>query len=131
LQAAKFLFLNRTCYAGLFRTNSAGFFNIPFGFRKKPKFSTEQSLSNISTFIKNVNFSQKAFNPQTLNYEEGDFFYIDPPYVKVKKTSFVNYLPDGFSNNDFFNLSKFCKELDERGCFFALSNSISPIGLLC
>jgi DNA adenine methylase len=125
-QSSRFLFLNKTCYGGLFRTNSAGFFNVPFGYRKKPRFLTESSLINISKLIRNVNFSHKAFDDQMINYERGDFFYLDPPYVKMKKTSFVNYLPGGFSNDDFIKLLNFCKELDDQDCFFTISNSVSP-----
>jgi DNA adenine methylase len=102
------------------------FFNVPFGYRKKPRFLTELSLINISKLIRNVNFSHKAFDDQMINYERGDFFYLDPPYVKMKKTSFVNYLPSGFSNDDFIKLLNFCKELDDQDCFFTLSNSVNP-----
>lgn len=126
LQPARFLFLNKTCYAGLFRTNSAGRFNVPFGYRKNLKFLRESSLLNISKLIRKVHFSHKNFNPQTVNYEEGDFFYFDPPYVKTTETSFVNYLPSGFSDTSFFELLDFCKKLDDRSCFFILSNSVSP-----
>jgi DNA adenine methylase len=103
-QSARFLFLNKTCYGGLFRTNSSGLFNVPFGHRKNPKFLTKSSLLSINGIIKNVYFSHRTFNPQLTNYEEGDFFYFDPPYVKMTKLSFVNYLPSGFSDDDFVNL---------------------------
>lgn len=129
VQCARFLFLNRTCYGGLFRTNSNGFFNVPFGFRKRPKFLTEQLLLNISMLIKNVQFKAEIFNSKNLEYEKGDFFYFDPPYVKMKKESFVNYSASGFSNDDFFSLTNFCKRLDYDNCFFSLSNSNNSIVL--
>ena len=125
-QSARFLFLNKACYGGLFRTNSAGRFNVPFGHRKNLKFLAELSLLNISELIRKVHFSHKIFNPQMINYEEGDFFYFDPSYVKMTETSFVNYLPGGFSDTGFFELLDFCKKVDDCGCFFTLSNSTNP-----
>lgn len=123
LQSARFFFLNKTCYGGLFRMNSSGFFNVPFGRRKNLSFLTEASLLEISKLIKNVNFSHESFSHNTEEYEKGDFFYFDPPYVKTTKTSYVNYLSSSFLDDDFFLLSNFCKKLDRSGCFFTLSNS--------
>lgn len=126
IQSARFLFLNKTCYGGLFRSNSAGLFNVPFGNRKNPNFITEASLLRIHELIKDVHFSHEHFNQQIKEYEKGDFFYLDPPYEKLIKTSFVNYLPGGFSDDDFLELLNFCQKLNSHGCFFTLSNSTSP-----
>nr|AEI29473.1 DNA adenine methylase [Emiliania huxleyi]UPY84876.1 DNA adenine methylase [Emiliania huxleyi]UPY84979.1 DNA adenine methylase [Emiliania huxleyi] len=122
-QSARFLFLNKTSFGGLFRVNSKGFFNVPFGHRKKPKFPKESLLLEVHKLIKNVHFSHQKFNHQ-IALQKGDFFYLDPPYAKVTKTSFVNYLPDGFSNNDCLLLLEFCKRLEKEACFFTLSNSV-------
>jgi DNA adenine methylase len=121
-QSARFLFLNKTCFGGLFRTNLKGFFNVPYGFRKKPNFPLHDSLLSASKLIKDVHFYHQIFNfNQT--FEKGDFFYLDPPYMKVKKTSFVSYSSSGFSNDDFFKLIEFCTQLNNSGGFFSMSNS--------
>jgi DNA adenine methylase len=121
-QVARFLFLNKTCFCGLFRVNSKGFFNVPFGQKIKPKFPKESLMLKVSKLIKNVHFSHKKFNCQ-ITLQKSDFFYFDPPYSKVKKTSFVGYSSGGFSNDDCLVLLEFCKKLENHNCFFTLSNS--------
>jgi DNA adenine methylase len=122
-QSARFLFLNKTSFCGLFRVNSKGFFNVPFGYKVKLKPPRESLLLKTSELIKDVYFSHQKFNHQ-ITPQKGDFFYLDPPYAKVKKTSFVNYSSDGFSSNDCLLLVEFCRKLENQGCFFTLSNSV-------
>jgi DNA adenine methylase len=121
-QAARFLFLNKTSYGGLFRVNSKGLYNVPFGNRVKPAFPGLCLLMSVSKLINKVCFSHQKFNPQMKLYK-GDFIYLDPPYVKVTKKSFVNYASCGFSDVDSLSLLNFCKTLTEKKCFFTLSNS--------
>ncbi len=122
-QAARFLFLNKTSYGSLFRVNSVGFYNVPFGYRIKPAFPNLSSLMNASKLIERVYFVHKRFDPM-MNLQTGDFVYLDPPYIKVTNSSFVNYVSSGFSNEDSLFLLGFCEKLVEKGCFFTLSNSI-------
>ena len=129
VQAARFLFLNKTGYGGLFRVNSKGFFNVPFGRKTNPKFLTEASLLKISELIADVKFTHGNFHEQMLNYEKNAFFFLDPPYVKLANSSFVGYQSTGFSNDDFFLLSNFCENLNDNGCFFTLTNSFNEITL--
>jgi DNA adenine methylase len=122
-QAARFLFLNKTSYGSLFRVNSKGFFNVPFGRRVKPAFPELGLLINASKLIVNVCFLFQKFDPM-MNLQNGDFIYLDPPYVRVTKNSFINYVSSGFSNEDSLLLLSFCEKLTDKGCFFTLSNSI-------
>jgi len=122
-QAARFLFLNKTSYGSLFRVNSRGFYNVPFGYRAKPAFPNLGLLMNASKLIDTVCFLHQKFDPM-MNLQIGDFIYLDPPYIKVTDSSFVNYLSSGFSNDDSLLLLTFCEKLTEKGCFFTLSNSI-------
>lgn len=126
-QSAKFLFLNKTGYGGLFRTNSKGFYNVPFGNRKNLNFLDKKVLFEKSRLLENVHFSHKKFRKQNiLSYEKGDFFYFDPPYVKTNKAAFTNYLSEGFTNKDFFELAEFCNNINKYSCYFTMSNSLTP-----
>jgi len=121
-QAARFLFLNKTSYGGLFRVNAKGYYNVPFGHKVKPTFPELNLLIDVSKLIKKVCFLHQKFDPH-MKLQKGDFIYLDPPYLKVTKKSFVNYVSSGFSNDDSVLLLNFCKKLTEQGCFFTLSNS--------
>ena len=121
-QAARFLFLNKISYGGLFRVNSKGFYNVPFGHKVKPTFPDLSLLTSVSGLINKVCFLYQKFNPQ-MKLQKGDFIYLDLPYVKSTKRSFVNYVPSGFSIDDSSFLLTFCENLTEKGCFFTLSNS--------
>jgi len=128
IQSARFFFLNKTGFAGLYRTNLKGFFNVPFGYRKKPNFLDLNSFIYMSDLIKNVIFNHQKFSDFIVetHFKNNDFFYLDPPYLKNNNQSFVNYNSFGFTETDFNQVIDFCNALNQLGCFFSLSNSDNP-----
>ena len=123
-QAALFIFLNRTCFNGLFRVNSKNEFNVPMGSYKTPLICNEENLYWVSKALKKVKILNGDFE-KTLNEIEGkSFFYFDPPYKPLSKTSsFNSYAKDVFNDNEQIRLRDFCTKLDSMGHSWILSNS--------
>jgi len=127
-QAARFLFLNKTCYGSMFRVDSNGFFSGAFGNRPKPAFPNESLLMSASKLINinKVRFLHEKFDTSLIkSIHINDFIFLDPPYMKVTGSEFVNYLSPGFSDEDSLSLLRFCDRLTEKGRSFTLSNSIA------
>ena len=106
--SALFLFLNKTCFRGMYRTGPNGF-NVPYGNYKKPEILNKVHLDKISKLIKDVNFEVLPFEKSINNSKSEDFIYLDPPYAPIDKNSFVGYTKDGFSlesNQSLFDLIK-------------------------
>lgn len=124
-KAARTYYLNRTCYNGLYRVNSKGQFNSPFG--KYKKFILfEDRLTAISNYLNNcnVNFYCHDFECFLDILPENSFVYLDPPYDPVSDTAyFTSYAKNGFLKDDQVRLKEFCDKLNERGIRFMLSNS--------
>lgn len=128
-KAAFFLFLNKTCYNGLYRVNSNGEFNVPYGKYKNPKIFDEKNLRNISDLL---NLRKTIL--YTADFEEGvkwakknDFVYFDPPYAPISKTSdFTSYTKKNFTLADQKRLAKTVDDLTQKGCYVMESNSSSP-----
>ncbi|MCD7847770.1 MAG: DNA adenine methylase [Oscillospiraceae bacterium] len=128
-KAARFLYLNKTCYNGLYRVNNAGEFNSPFGFYKNPNIVNEPTLRAVSAYLNSAEITSSSVDfEEVLSYINKDtFVYLDPPYDPVSETSnFTGYSKGGFSRNDQIRLRKCCDELDRRGVRFMLSNSATP-----
>jgi len=125
-KADRMIYLNKTCYNGLFRVNNAGEFNTPFGGYKKPNIVNAPNLRAVSEY-----FNSNKITLSSLSYEkvlgglpQDSFVYLDPPYDPVTNTSnFTSYARGGFSREDQINLRKECDRLDERKIRFMLSNS--------
>jgi DNA adenine methylase len=123
-RTAELIFLNHTCYNGLFRVNSRGWFNVPFGSYKNPRILDERTLSvasgvlqNTEIFLGDFTTCEKFVNPDT-------FVYLDPPYRPLNRTSkFTGYSKGGFSESDQVRLAEFFKAIDQRGAKVMLSNS--------
>jgi DNA adenine methylase len=113
-QAARFLFLNKTCFGGKFSVNSKGFFNVSFG-RRKPAFPSLNILINVSNLIGSVNFLHQKFDPE-MKLKAGDYVYLDPPYIKLTGSSFNSYVSSGFSDGDSLSVLRFCEKLPKKGC---------------
>jgi DNA adenine methylase len=123
-KSAIFMFLNKTCFRGLYREGPNGF-NVPYGhYKKTPTVITEDELNCVSDLIKDVIFEDKSYESSILDVEEGDYVYIDPPYVPEKmKKSFVDYTQDGFNLDEHNALFEEIKKLNERQIKFSMSNA--------
>lgn len=125
-KASRLIYLNKTCFNGLFRVNSLGEFNSPFGHYKNPNIVNEPVLRAVSKYFNanNISFYSEDF-AETLNrVGKGGFVYLDPPYDPVSDTaSFTGYNKGGFDRNEQIRLKQCCDELTMRGVKFMLSNS--------
>jgi DNA adenine methylase len=129
-RAGRFLYLNKTCYNGLYRVNSRGKFNVPFGFYKNPKICDEDNLRAVSEYLRgsDVKILHCDYRKCLEEARRGDFVYLDPPYDPVSRTSrFTEYLPGGFGEEDQLELARVFRELTERGVLVLLSNSDTPL----
>ena len=123
-RAAYFIFLNKTCFNGLYRLNSKGLFNVPFGRYKNPTICDEKNLIEVQKALKNTNLAQGDFTGSAEYIKDGSFVYLDPPYRPLNKTShFTSYSKDGFNDDSQKRLADFYREMDGRGAKLMLSNS--------
>lgn len=124
IQAALFIFLNRTCFNGLYRVNRKNEFNVPIGSYKTPMICDEKNLRAVNKVLQKVIILNGDFE-ETLKYAKGNtLFYFDPPYKPLSKTSsFNSYVKDEFDDNEQIRLAKFCKKIDLLGYQWILSNS--------
>ncbi len=123
-KASRTIYLNRCCYNGLYRVNSKGQFNVPFGRYKNPQFCDEKNLIAVHKALKNVEIVNASFEKCLDFAEKDDFIYFDPPYVPISSSSnFTSYTKDNFGREDQIKLLDVFKALDERGCKVMLSNS--------
>ena len=125
-RASRVLFLNKTCYNGLFRVNSSGEFNSPFGHYKNPNIVNAPTLRAVSNYFNTANivFSSNDYATVLENLPRGSFVYLDPPYDPVSDTSnFTGYARGGFGRDEQVRLRECCDSLNRRGIKFMLSNS--------
>ena len=123
-RAAHLIFLNRTCFNGLYRVNSKGKFNVPIGSYKNPKIAIEDVLRNASSALKNVQINLGDFTTCESIVDDKTFVYFDPPYRPLSKTShFTSYHKDVFDDSEQQRLSQFYKKLDGKGAKLMISNS--------
>lgn len=118
------IFLNRTCFNGLYRVNSKGKFNVPFGKYITPKICDEQTISADSEALQKVTILKGDFE-KTISYADGNtLFYLDPPYKPISETShFTSYSIDKFDDKDQERLKQFCDLIHKKEFYFILSNS--------
>ena len=122
-KAVLFIFLNRTCFNGLFRVNRAGKFNVPAGKYKKPLICDEKNLTRISNLIQNVIIKSCDYHDVESFADSSTFIYFDPPYRPLNKSSFTSYTEDQFTDKDQIELAEFYKVLSDKGAKVMLSNS--------
>lgn len=128
-RAARVLYLNKTCYNGLFRVNSSGEFNTPFGKYKNPNIVNAPVLRAVSTYFdqKNVTLTSTDYAEVLAGLPRGAFAYLDPPYDPVSDTAnFTGYTKGGFGRQEQIRLRERCDDLNRRGIRFMLSNSATP-----
>lgn len=118
------IFLNKTCFNGLYRENLKGAFNVPFGKYKNPLICDEKTIYADSELLQNVEIKCGDFGLTTDYISDNTFLYIDPPYRPINETSSFNtYVKGGFDDKEQIRLKNFADVLSSRGCFFMISNS--------
>lgn len=123
-RASLFLFLNKAGFNGLYRENSDGKFNVPFGNRRSVRLGSLENFISISELLKNSNLRHGSYVSVLDFAREGDFVYLDPPYVPLEGTpSFTSYLSSGFGPQQQKELAEVFDELTRRGTYAMLSNS--------
>jgi DNA adenine methylase len=123
-RAAQIIFLNRTCFNGLFRVNSKGAFNTPAGEYANPTICDEQNLLAISKLLDKATIQKKDFNEALKNVKPSSFIYFDPPYRPISKTAlFTAYSKFFFADQEQIRLGKLFEQLDKKGAKMMLSNS--------
>lgn len=126
--AARFIYLNRTCFNGLYRVNSKGKFNTPFGKYSNPLICDAENLRKISKALKKTKILHQSYKKVLEVAKKGDFIYFDPPYHPLNETSsFTSYTSGGFTAKDQKELRDIYFKLHKRGCFVMLSNSDAPL----
>lgn len=131
-RASRFLYFNKTCFNGLYRVNSKGQFNVPFGKYENPTIIDKENIWACSQALEQAQIGAKDFREALKEPLRGDFVYLDPPYVPISKTSnYTGFTREGFSMQDQTDLRDICRRLDVWGIKFLLSNSFtSEVGLL-
>lgn len=119
-----FIFLNKTCFNGLFRLNKSGEFNTPFGKYKNPLICDEENISNAHEVLKNVIIKNTDYKNLINDIDDKTFIYFDPPYRPLSKTaSFTSYFNNIFDDNEQIRLANFIDKCNDLGAKFLLSNS--------
>ena len=123
-RAAETIFLNKTCFNGLFRQNKKGEFNVPMGSYKNPKICNEKNIIHASYALKDTQIILGDFTLAEKFVTKDALLYYDPPYRPINKTSsFKSYSKDSFEDEDQIRLAEFFKKIDKKGAFQILSNS--------
>jgi DNA adenine methylase len=127
-RAARFIYLNKTCFNGLYRVNSKGHFNVPFGHYSNPTIVDSDNLRECSRALARAELVVSDYALIVDQVEKGDFVYFDPPYAPLSVTSsFTAYTKQGFSQTDQEALREVCHRLDKKGAHFMLSNSSNAL----
>lgn len=127
-KTSRLIFLNRTCFNGLYRVNSKGKFNVPLGKYSNPNIVNEENLRAVSSILQSSRISIKCrdFEAVLRDAKKGDLIYFDPPYQPTSITAnFTSYTNKDFTYDDLTRLAELCLKLDSRGCNVLLSNSDS------
>ncbi len=123
-QAARFIYLNKTCFNGIFRVNTNGQFNVPYGWKNRPSLPDSVKLREVSNAFQNAELRAADFLQATADAGTGDFVYLDPPYPALNGTAyFTHYTAGRFSDADQQKVAALCHEMDQAGCLFLVSNA--------
>jgi DNA adenine methylase len=127
-RAARLIYLNKTCFNGLYRVNSRGQFNVPFGRHKNPTICDADGLRAASTALQSADITLGDFETVSECAGRGDFVYFDPPYHPLNKSSsFTSYTAGRFDEVEQRRLAHTFRQLTDRGCFVVMSNSDTPL----
>ncbi len=123
-KASRHIFMNHVCFNGLYRVNSSGFFNAPFGQYKNPTICDEPNLRAVHDALQNVELIAGSFELCLEYAEKNDLIYMDPPYIPISKSAnFTSYTKDNFGPEDQQKLFSVFQQLDAKGCKILLNNS--------
>jgi DNA adenine methylase len=123
-QAARFIYLNKTCFNGIFRVNSKGKFNVPYGRKRRPALPETMKLREASEALSDVKLLTAGYENAMKGAKSGDFIYLDPPYPPLNGTAyFTHYTMDGFTIQDHKKLAQCVRKLDRLGCLVMMSNA--------
>lgn len=126
-RAVRFIYLNKTCFNGLYRVNRQGRFNTPFGACKNARLIDEENLYRVSSALQDAQLLCDDYGEVLKRATRGDFVYLDPPYLPISEYSdFKRYTPAQFYESDHVRLAEVFRVLDKRGCAVLLSNSFHP-----
>lgn len=129
-KASRVIYLNKTCFNGLYRVNNSGEFNSPFGKYKNPNIVNEPTLKAVNRFLNQNNIIIQTGDYANVleNIPENSFVYLDPPYHPISESSnFTGYIQGGWDLWDQIRLREVCDNLNERGIKFLLSNSSAQL----
>ena len=127
-QAARFVYLNRTCFNGIFRVSKKGDFNVPYGRRPNPQFPSRRKLIDTSEVLKRARLKHQSFTETMATLSDSAFVYLDPPYPPLNGTAFfTHYTRDRFTEADQRLLAQQVREIDQVGITFMMSNADTPL----
>ncbi len=127
-KAALFILLNKAGYNGMYRENSKGEYNIPFGKHEKCLICDSENILEVSRNIQDIKFSSGDYKTALSSAKNGDLIYLDPPYIPISKTSnFTQYQKEGFGYDEQVRLKDIALELHKKGCYVVISNSSCEI----
>jgi DNA adenine methylase len=124
-RSAIFIYMNKVCFNGIYRVNSVGEFNVPYGNYKNPEIFNEETIMFASELLKGVKIIFQDYEQLKKQVKKEDFIYLDPCYDPIKKTSFANYTPNRFSDEDNDRMSEFVRYLKEKKVHFLFSNNLT------
>lgn len=128
LQAARFIYLNRTCFNGIFRVNKLGKFNVPYGHKKHIIIPSIEHLASVALALKDVTLTTQDFTQSVQGASSGDLVYLDPPYPPINGTSyFTHYTKERFSAEDQEEVASTANSLSARGCYVLVTNADTPV----
>jgi len=123
-QAARFLYLNKACFNGIFRVNTKGEFNVPYGWKEPPAIPSQECLVRVARALQDANIFKADYLHALASATKGDFIYLDPPYPPLNKTAyFTHYTMDRFNDSDQEALASEVRRLDSIGCKLLISNA--------
>lgn len=126
-KSALFIFLNKTCFNGLYRVSASGKFNVPMGRYKHPLICDTENILAVSKHLQHVSITCSSFEKSLKHVTADTFVYCDPPYRPVSATAnFTSYTSEGFDDNAQIKLAEYARKVDEKGAKILLSNSDSP-----
>jgi DNA adenine methylase len=128
LQAARFIYLNKTCFNGIFRVNTKGEFNVPYGWKEPPALPDAEVLERASKALKHAHLVSGEYDEVLKQAKAGDFVYLDPPYPPLNGTAyFTHYTMNRFTQSDQEKLSSVVRHLDELGCRVLMTSADIPL----